>query len=94
MDPFSAKMTSKGQITLPAKLRKHLGVKAGDRIDFVEAGEGKIEIVPRKKRLADLRGIIPYDGPPLSTADLARMVGEARSGRADSRLGSLGKQRR
>ena len=29
----SAKITSKGQITLPASLRKELGLKPGDRVE-------------------------------------------------------------
>lgn len=34
-----ATVTSKGQITLPASLRKKYGIKEGSRLIFVEAGE-------------------------------------------------------
>lgn len=33
-----AKITSKGQITLPIEIRRKLGVKEGDKVMFVEEG--------------------------------------------------------
>jgi AbrB family looped-hinge helix DNA binding protein len=41
---FRAKITSKGQITVPVAIRKSLGVKAGDNIRF-EQQEGGIRVV-------------------------------------------------
>ena len=34
-----AKITSKGQITIPAAIRKKLGVKDGDKVLFVQEGD-------------------------------------------------------
>jgi AbrB family looped-hinge helix DNA binding protein len=39
-----AKITSKGQITIPAETRRALGVKAGDRVAFEQAANGDIYI--------------------------------------------------
>ncbi|MDD3410436.1 MAG: AbrB/MazE/SpoVT family DNA-binding domain-containing protein [Eubacteriales bacterium] len=39
-----AKITSKGQITIPVAIRKALGVKDGDKVLFVQDG-GKITLV-------------------------------------------------
>jgi AbrB family looped-hinge helix DNA binding protein len=39
-----AKVTSKGQVTIPVEVRKALGVKAGDRLRF-EAQEGGFRVV-------------------------------------------------
>ena len=39
-----AKVTSKGQITLPVNIRRKLGVKEGDKILFVEEA-GKVYIL-------------------------------------------------
>ena len=36
-----AKVTAKGQITIPAAIRKLLGVKSGDKVLFVQEG-GKV----------------------------------------------------
>ena len=33
-----AKVTSKGQITIPIDIRKKMGIKNGDKVLFVEAG--------------------------------------------------------
>jgi AbrB family looped-hinge helix DNA binding protein len=41
---FRAKVTSKGQITVPVEIRRSLGVKAGDNIRF-EQQEGGIRVV-------------------------------------------------
>jgi AbrB family looped-hinge helix DNA binding protein len=36
----TAKVTSKGQITIPREIRRRLGVRAGDRVLFEESAEG------------------------------------------------------
>jgi len=38
----TAKITSKGQITVPAETRRLLGVKAGDKLRFERAPDGTI----------------------------------------------------
>ena len=37
---FRAKVTSKGQITVPVEIRRSLGVKSGDKIRFVQQESG------------------------------------------------------
>lgn len=37
-----AKVTSKGQITLPSEIREALGLKEGDRVAFVRSESGYI----------------------------------------------------
>jgi AbrB family looped-hinge helix DNA binding protein len=44
-----AKITSKGQITVPVKIRKELGVKPGDRIVFEKDGDTVIVRPLRKE---------------------------------------------
>jgi AbrB family looped-hinge helix DNA binding protein len=41
---YRAKVTSKGQITVPVEIRKSLGVKTGDHLRF-EQQEGSIRLV-------------------------------------------------
>jgi len=59
-----AKVTSKGQITIPAKIRKELNLKPGDEIifDFSPGGEVKIKVYKRKK-LTDLYASLPANRP-------------------------------
>lgn len=39
-----AKVTSKGQITIPADVRRAIGVDAGDKILFVLTDDGQVEL--------------------------------------------------
>ncbi|PYV70106.1 MAG: AbrB family transcriptional regulator [Acidobacteria bacterium] len=53
----TATLTSKGQITIPAQVRVELGVNTGDRIEFVEIGEGQFAIVAATRSVKELDGI-------------------------------------
>ena len=41
----SAMVTFNGRITLPSHVRKQLGLKTGDNVDFVEIEKGRFAIV-------------------------------------------------
>ena len=43
----SAKITSKGQITMPIEVRRALGIRAGDRVVFEERG-GEMRVLPAR----------------------------------------------
>lgn len=53
----SATITSKGQITLPLRVREALGLDAGDRVEFVEIEKGRFAIVPATRSVRELKGI-------------------------------------
>lgn len=40
-----AKVTSKGQVTIPREIRRRLGVRAGDRLQFEDDGNG-VRVTP------------------------------------------------
>lgn len=42
----SAVVTFNGRITLPPHVRKQLGLKTGDTVEFVEVEEGRFSIFP------------------------------------------------
>ena len=50
-------LTSKGQITIPASVRKRLHLKSGDRLDF-RVREGQVVLVPLGKSAADVFGML------------------------------------
>jgi len=53
-----AKITSKGQITVPREVRRVLGVRAGDRLLFESDGKGiRVRPVRQKSAFAKYRGI-------------------------------------
>ena len=53
----SATVTSKGQITIPARIREALHVSAGDRIEFVEVEPGRFEVIAATRSVTDLKGM-------------------------------------
>jgi antitoxin PrlF len=53
----AARVTSKGQITIPVRIRTVLGVGAGDRIEFVESEEGQVIMVPATRSVRELNGM-------------------------------------
>ncbi len=46
---IEAKITSKGQITVPLEVRKELGVKPGDKIRFERNSDREITVLPVRK---------------------------------------------
>jgi antitoxin PrlF len=40
--PPNSTISSKGQVTVPLEIRRRLGLKEGDRVEFVEEGEWTI----------------------------------------------------
>lgn len=55
----AAKVTSKGQITIPAEVRKVLNLRAGDKVDFFEIEKGRYGMAARNKSIRDLEGCVP-----------------------------------
>ena len=54
----TAKVTSKGQITIPREIRRRLGVRAGDRVLFEEGEEGvKMSAVRKESPFKKYEGI-------------------------------------
>ena len=43
-------LTSKGQVTIPKRVRDHLGLKPGSSVEFEVTADGRVVIVPRSKR--------------------------------------------
>jgi antitoxin PrlF len=76
---MEAKVTSKGQVTLPFKLRDRLGIEPGDRVVFVEQGDGSFALRVRRGTLADLRGLLAGKVEPASDKQIKDWIDEARS---------------
>ncbi len=78
----AAKITSKGQITIPAQVRAALGVDSGDRIEFVEVGKGEFNIVAATRSVRELSGMLYRKGrKPVSIEEMNAAIakGAARS---------------
>ena len=79
MTVMEAKVTSKGQVTLPIQLRDRLGIEPGDRVVFVEQADGSFTLRVRSGTLASLRGILRGKAKVPSDQQLREWVDDARS---------------
>lgn len=61
----AAKLTSKGQLTVPKAVRNALGVDAGDVVEFVTNSDGQITIQAKSVPLSQLRGALPKPQEPI-----------------------------
>jgi AbrB family looped-hinge helix DNA binding protein len=76
----AATVTSKGQITIPVQVRTALGVDAGDRIEFVEVGNGEFNIVAATRSVKELNGILYRKGrKPVSLEEMNAAIAEGAS---------------
>jgi antitoxin PrlF len=51
-------ITRKGQTTIPGEIRRHLKLKAGDRLEFLVEPDGKVILVPATVDVAELKGLL------------------------------------
>jgi AbrB family looped-hinge helix DNA binding protein len=53
-------LTSKGQVTVPAKIRQQLNLQTGDKLDFqIEGTSIKVSPARKKGTLEELMNILP-----------------------------------
>jgi antitoxin PrlF len=62
-----ARMTSKGQITVPKAVRLRLNLKPGDRVLFIVEDDGAVRMRAANKDISSLRGVLP---PPKRKATI------------------------
>ncbi len=60
----TATLTSKGQITLPKEVRSHLRLSEGDRLEFLIAQDGSVQVRPVSGSVRRLQGIFRREGAP------------------------------
>lgn len=75
----SSTLTSKGQITIPAEVRRKLGLRAGSRLFFVPNEAGAYEIHAQTASIWDLKGAVPPPPTPVSLQDMDEAVAEEAS---------------
>ena len=62
---FTSNLTRKGQVTLPAPIRRLLGVSARDKVMFV-VSEGQVRVISATSVTARTAGFLASDHPMLS----------------------------
>lgn len=70
-------LSSKGQVVIPKEIRDELHWDAGTELSLVSSASGvTLKTMPKKtgRNLADLIGMLKYDGPSISTEELCKPV--------------------
>ena len=76
----TAAMTSKGQVTVPKKVRDDLGLKPGDRLSFRRNAEGRYVIEAEKISLLSLAGILKWKGKAASAEEMNEAIARQLAG--------------
>jgi AbrB family looped-hinge helix DNA binding protein len=73
-------ITVKGQATIPRAVRKHLGLKPGDRVKFFMHPDGSVVLLPKLPASA-LRGIVKSQRRrPVTIAEMNDVAREGAAG--------------
>ncbi|MBK5206074.1 MAG: type II toxin-antitoxin system PrlF family antitoxin [Polaromonas sp.] len=71
-----ATLTSKGQITIPADIRKSMSINPKDRLTFTPMPDGTVVLRAKTKSIKDLKGMLKQPhGVSVSIPDM-RMGGD------------------
>jgi antitoxin PrlF len=85
MTEILATMTKRGQITVPAEVRRLLGIKPRDRVAF-SIEDSEVRLRPARFTLESVFGSVE---PATSTADFKTISREAREGRVEQQVRQL-----
>ncbi|MEQ9450811.1 MAG: type II toxin-antitoxin system PrlF family antitoxin [Pseudomonadales bacterium] len=65
-----AAVTSKGQITIPADVRKAMGLKTKDRVVFTVLPDGTTVMRAKTKSITELEGILRNSGRKVAVSEM------------------------
>jgi antitoxin PrlF len=75
---YESTITSKGQITIPKKIRELLKLNSGDRLEFMVESDGRVCIYPLNVDVRSLSGILHKKGRrPIAISEMDAAIGEA-----------------
>jgi len=86
---FDAKVTGKGQVTLPKEIRDHLNLESGQTVRFI-LESGRVVVERTYKRLDELTGVLPK---PRRRVSLEEMKEAMAKGATDRYSRAVGKAR-
>ena len=73
-------VTSKGQVTIPKKVRESLRIATGDRVSFVVKSDGTAELRPETVDLRELYGTLEHEGGPVTVEQMKEDIADAARG--------------
>ncbi len=72
-----AKLTSKGQVTIPKEVRDALHLDTGDRVQFFIREDGVVELRPQTVDLKDLYGVLESKRGAVTVEAMNEAIGKA-----------------
>jgi AbrB family looped-hinge helix DNA binding protein len=93
MREYVVTVRSKGQLTLPAAVRRQLGINVGDRVAIVVEDEEGARLRRVEHDLRSVRGLIATPRG-LESQDFDDLIEEAMADHADQMLSRLGEETR
>jgi len=81
----TAKVTSKGQITIPSDVRTELGIEKGDDIIFYKGLDGQMRIHVRRPRKGAGAGSLHWPDAPRDDEAVREAIDEALAERFEKR---------
>jgi AbrB family looped-hinge helix DNA binding protein len=76
----TATVNSKGQITIPAKVRKDLGLKAGDRLWFIKGERGEYILRHKTGSIMDVKGMLNWTGKSATIKEMNETIAKGWAG--------------
>ena len=73
-----ARITSKGQLTIPVEIRRRYGLDTGDEVEFIAEEKGTYLVPLKRRKLTDLYGILKTDRPWPGIAKAREIAGKKR----------------
>ena len=77
-------VTSKGQVTIPKRVRRALGITPGSKVEFdIDGGGARLKLVKKQapSRIEDGAAILHYTGPRIPVAQMHGGVAMKKAGK-------------
>ncbi len=81
-----ARLSSKGQLTIPVEIRERYGLATGDEVEFVLEEKGAYLLPLKRRSLLDLYGALPATRPWPGIQRARRIAGTKRGQELDRKL--------
>jgi antitoxin PrlF len=80
----TASVTSKGQITIPIEVRKELGLKTGDRVEFIKRDDGAYALKAKTGSIRTVQGMWKFRGKRVTVAEMNAAIAKGWAGKLNS----------
>lgn len=81
-----ARLSSKGQLTIPVEIRRRYGLDTGDEVEFVAEDKGAYLVPLRRRSLLDLAGALPVTRPWPGMARAREIAGRKRGAELEKKV--------